>query len=177
MGNNKLFGKDKSSFYASEGRIKGAILSRARKNKDIIYGAQSIRKQIGLTGRNTYDYDVFTKYSKRSAFDVEKKFDKITHGDNFFVKKGANATTWKVKWKGLDNKKGTHDDRSIVDYTKTPRPQPDTVSIGGIRYRTIGEELKAKKRIVNNPVFAYRREKDNEDIKRIFKAGRNVRRG
>jgi len=161
--------------FINQGNIKGKILHRARKKKDIIFGAQSIKKQIGLLARPTSDFDIFTGKSKSSAKEVEKQLDKLTRGDNFFVKKGKNPETWKVKWRGKDLMPRTEDDKTIVDYTTAPKPLPKFRIINDIRYRKLSEELKAKQRIVKNPLFKFRREKDLEDIRRIRLAGKNIR--
>ncbi len=158
-------------------RIGGRIISRARRNKDIIFGARSINKQIGIFGRKTKDYDIFTKKAKQSAMEVEKHIDMMTRGDNFFVKRGRHPTTWKVKWKGKDGIKNTKDDSTIVDFSKTPKPTPKFKIINGVRYRTLGEEIKSKLKAIRDKRFAFRREKDLDDLRRIIKAGRSVRRG
>lgn len=158
-------------------RLKGRIFSRARKNKDIIFGAQSIKKQIGLLARPTRDIDAFTKKPKESARDVEKHSDKITRGDNFYVKKGRNPGTWKVKGIGKDRIKGSDDDFTLIDYTKMPRPIPKSRRINGIRYRLLEIELKKKNKILKDKRFRFRREKDLEDRNRILRAGMSVRKG
>lgn len=167
----------RKSNIINRSRIKGRILSRTRRKKDIIFGGQSIKKQIGILARRTKDFDIFTKKSRKSALEVEGKFDKLTRKDNFYVKKGKNPSTWKVKFIGRDGIRGNEDDETIVDYTKTPKPEPKTVRINGIRYRNLNEEIKAKLRAIRNPKFAFRKEKDLDDIRRIIKAGRSVRRG
>lgn len=163
--------------FLNQGNIKGRILHRTRKNKDVIFGAQSIKKQIGLQSRRTVDFDIFTKNSKMSAKQLEKEFDKLTRGDNFYVKKGKNPGTYKIKFIGKDRIRGTEDDSTIVDYTKFPKPKPKAINIDGIRYRTLAEELKAKRKILKDPRFAFRRKKDLNDLKRILKAGKISRKG
>ncbi len=158
-------------------RLKGRIFSRARKNKDIIFGGQSIKKQIGLLARRTKDIDAFTKEPERSAREVEKHSDKVTRGDNFYVKKGINPGTWKVKGIGKDRIRGNADDFTLVDYTKMPRPRPKTVIINGIPYRKLQIELEKKNKILRDKAFAFRRAKDLEDRNRILRAGRSVRKG
>jgi len=160
----------------NQGNIKNKILKRTRNNKDIIFGAQSIKKQIGLLARRTEDFDIFTKKSRQSASEIEKSLDKLTRGDNFFIKKGKHPRTWKVKFVGRDRKKGTDDDKTVVDYTTTPKPVPKSRIINKIKYRTLKEELKAKLKILKDPRFSFRREKDLEDIRRIKSAGKSIRR-
>lgn len=163
VNNNKL------RVFLNRGTIKGRILSKARREKDIIFGAKSIQKQVGLQARPTKDFDLFTKNPKMSAVEMEKNFDKLTRGDNFFVKKGKNPTTYKVKFKGRDLTKGTNDDETIVDFTRTPKPIPNFKKINEIRYRSLNEELKAKVRLIKDPRFEFRREKDLRDLKILLK--------
>ena len=161
-----------SRVYLNEGRIKARIVNRARKKGDIIFGARAIQKQIGLGARRTEDFDIFTKNSKQSAKEVETNIDKLTRGDNFFVKKGRNPGTFKVKWIGKDGIRGNADDKTVVDFTKFPKPLPKTKLINGVKYRTLEEEAKAKLRLVKKKQFAFRRAKDLEDLKRIMRFGR-----
>ncbi len=156
-------------------RIKGKIISRARKNKDIIFGGKSLQKQLGLGARRSEDIDVFTETPKKSAKAIEKFADKTTRGDNFFVKRGKSLkTTRKVKWVGRDGIKNTKDDKGIVDYNKIPKPTPKFKTFNGVRYRVLSEELEAKFKAVRDPKFEFRKEKDLEDIKRILKSGRKL---
>ncbi len=158
-------------------RLGGRIISKARRDKDTIFGARAIRKRIGITSRPTKDFDIFTKNPKQSAIEIERLSDKITRGDNFFVKKGKNPKTWKVKGFGKDRIRGTEDDFTLVDFTKTPRPKPKSTKINGVRFRTLEEEARAKLRLIKNKKFAFRREKDLEDLRRIIKSGRINRKG
>jgi hypothetical protein len=159
--------------YMNLHRIRGRILSRARQKKDIIFGGRSIQKQIGLQARRTKDIDIFTKKPKKSAKAIKKLSNKITRGKNFFIKRGKSLkTTRKVKWKGRDGIKNTEDDRGIVDYNLTPKPEPKTIKIDGIKYRTLDQELIKKLKIIKDPKFKFRREKDLEDVRRILKSGR-----
>jgi len=153
--------------FFNQDNIKQAILDRTREKKDIIFGAQSIRKRIGIIARPTIDYDIFTKKPKESASIMEKKFDNIVGFDYYYVKKGKNPGTWKVKSRGVDLRKGTRDDVGILDYTKTPSPTPSFSLIGGIRYRTLGQEAKAKRKAIKDPAFKFRKKKDMEDLNRI----------
>lgn len=161
--------------WINSGNLKGNLLTRARKKGDIIFGAQAIKKQIGLKARRTVDFDIFTKDSKQSAINITKSSNKITRGKNFFVKKGMNPGTYKVKNKGKDGIAGTEDDSTLVDFTTTPKRKIKTVIINQIRYRALSEELKAKNRILKDKAFAFRRAKDLEDRNRILMAGRRSR--
>ncbi len=163
--------------FLNRGTIKGKILHNTRKKKDIIFGARSIQKQIGILARPTKDFDIFTNNSKKSARSLEKQLDKLTRGDNFFVKRGLNPTTNKVKFIGRDRIRNTRDDETIADFTKTPKPIPKFVTINEIRFRTLEEEIKAKQKLIRDPLFKFRRLKDLEDLRRIRNAGRSIRKG
>lgn len=154
--------------FITEEKIKRAILNQTKKDKDIIYGAQSIHKQIGSAiARPTIDYDIFTRKPKKSAQKIEKRLDKISGRDYYYIKKGKNIGTWKVKNRGRDLRKGTKDDVGIVDYTKIPTPKPKYKIINGIKYRVLKQEIKAKRKAIKDPAFKFRKEKDTEDLGRI----------
>lgn len=153
--------------FLNQGRIQRQILAKARKDDEIIFGARSIQKQIGGFSRSTEDFDIFTKKPKDSANLMDKKLDKVVGFDFHYVKKGRNPGTWKVKNRGSDFKKGTRDDGTTIDYTKTPKPVPKTVRINGLRYRALSEEIKGKKRAIADPRFKFRKAKDTNDLTRI----------
>lgn len=156
-----------ANYYLNEGNIERAIKNRVKKEKGIIYGAQSIKKQLPLFARRTEDYDIFVNKPRRVANKVEREVEGFAPGDDFFVKKGVNPGTWKLKHKGADMKKETQDDISVADFTKMPKPQPKFKVFGGIRYRVIREELAAKKKILRDKQFAFRHKKDREDLNRL----------
>ena len=148
-------------------RRRKLILKQLRNDQDIVFGARSLEQSIGLFARQTQDFDAFTKNPKKSAEKLQKKLDMLTGKDHFFAKKGLNVTTWKVKSKGHDQIKGTRDDLTIADFTRTPKPSPKYFIKKGIRFRVLDEEIAAKKKIVKDPEFKFRRKKDLDDLKRI----------
>lgn len=164
MKQNKLFGKtglvDKQFF------IDRIILNLAKQRKQMIYGARSIQKQAPLFARDTKDYDVFDKNPKRSAEILQKLLDKNVGFDYYYKKEAEHKGTWKVKGKGVDGIKNTADDESIADYTK-PEQNWKFVTINGIRYRILKEELKRKIATTKDPEYAFRKPKDKDDINRI----------
>lgn len=147
------------------------LLNQAKKEGNIIYGGQAIRKKLGILARRTEDYDFFSRHPKKSGNTSQRNLDKLFRRDVFFEKKGKHPGTWKVKFVGPDLKKNTKDDIGIADYTKTPKKTPKTFTYHGIKYRTLREELKAKKKLLRSKGFEYRRKKDLEDLKRIRKFG------
>jgi len=158
--------KDFSNLSEVNFNMDKTILGIARKRKQVIYGARSIQAQNNLFARNTQDWDVFDKNPKKVAQLVEKMLDKQMKGNYFYSQEALHKGTWKVKGIGMDRIKGTEDDESIADYSKLEKGVP-IVTINGIRYRALKEEIKAKKRSVADPEFEFRHKKDKDDLKRI----------
>jgi len=150
-----------------KGKIDIIILDDTKKRKNIVYGAQSIKKQTGVLGRKTFDFDIFSNNPKENAKAVERRIEKLTSKDSFYTKPAMHPGTWKVNYKGEDNKKGTRDDIGIADYTNSPKPKPPIKIINGIRYRTITQEAKSKRKALSQKEFKFRHEKDREDLERI----------
>ena len=161
-----------SPTFLKQDKIEKCILNTVKKQKQIVYGGRSIQKQIGIFSRPTTDFDIFTSNPKSNAYAMEKKLDKIMGFDYFYKKKGMNKSTWKVKNKGKDMKKGTQDDEGVVDYTQTPKPKPKVKKINGVYYRNIKEELKAKRCALKDKEMSFRHKKDLEDIHRIKLGGK-----
>lgn len=154
-------------FRLGKHRINRTILNNVKKADGIVYGSQAIRRKLGILSREPTDFDVFVSKPKKTAFSTEKDLDKLSRIDNYFVKKGANISTYKVKFKGKDGRARTKDDIGVADFTKIPKPKPKSFSFRGVQYRNLKEELKAKERLVKSPQFAFRREKDIGDLERI----------
>jgi len=142
------------------------ILGYAKKNKQIVYGARSIKKQSPTFARNTVDYDIFSNNPKKAAMEVQKLLDKNAGFDFYYAKPAQHPGTWKIKSKGNDMKKNTIDDVGIADYTK-PETKVPFKTIDGIRYRNLKQELIRKQKTVKDPEFAFRHKKDQDDINRI----------
>lgn len=154
--------------FLNRGNINREIEAEIRRRKGIIYGARSIQKQIGgIYARGTEDYDVFVNNPRQAAVATERKIERFTPKDEFFVKKGINPGTWKLKHKGADGLAETQDDIGIADFTFTPRPSPRFNVIDGLRYRKLREEAQAKKMSLADKRFAFRHKKDREDLERI----------
>lgn len=146
--------------------IEGKILNLAKNKKQVIYGARSIQKQAPFFARDTKDYDIFDKSPKKSADLMQKILDKNVGFDHYYMKEAEHKGTWKVKNRGLDGKKNTKDDESIVDYTEMPSNIPFVV-INDIRYRKLSEEIKKKKQTIKDPEFKFRHPKDKDDLRRV----------
>ncbi len=152
--------------------VKSTLLRQAKKENNIVFGAQAIRKRLGILARQTDDFDFFSNIPRESANTAGRNLNRTFRKDLFFSKKGFNPGTWKVKHKGKDLIKGTRDDIGIADFTKTPKPVPKTFIDNEIRYRVLREELAAKRKLLSLKEFEFRREKDIEDLIRIKKFGR-----
>lgn len=163
---------NKFTAFWSKDRI---IKKQAKKNKEIIYGARSMNKQLayGFLGRGTFDWDLFSKKPRRSALQLERSMDRKSKGDYYYTKEAMHPGTWKVMFIGNDRKKGGRDDVGIADYTKKP-PKLRTVKRNGLRYAHVNEQVKNIKKSLSDPQSAFRHEKDRLDWKRI-KVSRRLR--
>ena len=142
------------------------VIAQAKQNDSIIFGGQAIKKHIGFFARPTRDFDVLSTRPKRSARQLERKLDKIAQQDIYFTKPALHPGTTKVMNKGRDMKQGTRDDFGIVDYSK-PRRGIKSKRINGVRYVNLSETIKDKRKAIKDKQFAFRKEKDLEDIRRI----------
>lgn len=148
------------------------VKAQAKKNKEIIYGAQSVAVKIGPFARGTFDYDVMSTKPKSSAKQLERTLDTSAQGDYFYTQPSKfHKGTYKVYYKGQDYKKGTKDDLAIVDYTKTKRGI-QTRTISGIKYAKLSETAKDKRRALGQKQYEFRWQKDREDLERIKAARR-----
>jgi len=157
-------------YNANKIALRKALLNQAKQDKNIIYGAQSINAQVpNIFTRSTSDYDILTKNSKASANKTEKKFDKIVGDNLFYTKPAMHPGTHKVMFIGEDLKQGTKDDFGFVDYTNFPNPMPKYKTINGIRYRSLTEEARAKRKSLRDKQYAFRHAKDRRDLNNIMR--------
>ena len=156
----------KTNVIDNQDAIGRVILNMARKRKQTIYGARSIKAQNNMFGRETQDYDVFDKNPKQVAKLIQKELDQSVGFDYFYHKEAKHKGTWKVKGRGVDMRKNTEDDESIADYSK-PDGKVPFVLIDGIRYRVLKKELERKRAVAKDPEYKFRHEKDRDDINRI----------
>ena len=147
------------------------IKKQVKKDNNIIYGGQSIKKQIGIFARRTIDYDIISKKPRRSAVKLEKTLDRKSKGNFYFTKPAFHPGTFKVKHKGRDMKPNTRADLEVADFSK-PERKFKTVKIEGIRYVTLGEVKKDKRKSLSDPASSFRHAKDKEDLERMKMAGR-----
>lgn len=149
---------------ANFGRV---IVNQVKQNQSVIYGAQAIKKHIGIIARPTIDYDVYSKQPKKSANQLQAKLDRMSQGDYYYSKPAKHKGTYKVYWKGKDNRKGTDDDVNIADFTK-PKRKIRVVSYGGVKYSHLSESIKDKRRSLTEVQYKFRWKKDREDLNRML---------
>ncbi len=142
----------------------GVILNQARQNKEVVYGAQAMNKQVSpFLRRPSQDYDLYSKKPLSSAQQLERSLDRRSGGNNYFVKPAVHAGTFKVQEKGNDNLPRTKDDVQVADYTQQPQGVVSRL-LGGIRYVTLGSIEQRKKQILQDPKEEYRHAKDRRDV-------------
>ena len=150
-------------------KVEKTILKQVKKNKEIVYGAKALNKQVvGFVQRPTQDYDIYSTKPKRSARQVEKKLDKLYGFDHFYTKPAMNPGTTRVMSKGKDLDKGTRDDYNVADYTEKPR-KVRVVTIGGVKYAHVSKIKEDKVKALMDPAYKFRHEKDKWDLERIKK--------
>jgi len=132
----------------------------------IVYGARSINAQAGILKRNTQDWDAYSKNPKQTAKALQRQLDKTVGGNNYFHKEAMHKGTWKVKGVGDDLIPNTMDDVEVADFSKNEK-RAGFVTIGGMKYRKLKHEIKAKKTAVADPEFKFRHRKDQTDLDRI----------
>jgi len=150
------------------------ILRQVKKNNSIVYGAQAAKRQLGFFGRPTTDYDILSKRPGKSARQLERTLDRKSGGDFYFTRPAMHPGTVKVKHKGFDQKADTKDDLEVADFTR-PKRRYKTTTINGVRYVTLSEVAKDKQTSLKDKEFAFRHQKDRDDLNRI-RAARRLRR-
>jgi hypothetical protein len=142
------------------------IKEQVKKDKNIVYGAQSIKKHIGIFARPTQDWDIYSKTPRRSAIKLERNLDRRSGEDIYYLTSSKfHKGTYKIYHKGADKRKGTADDIGVADFSKLKRIK--TTVKNGIRYSELSESIKDKKKALKDPQYAFRHQKDREDLNRI----------
>lgn len=156
-------------------RIGPIVKRQAKRNKEIIYGAQAIKHQIfEPLSRPTLDWDLFSSNPKKSARQLERSLDKSAGGNWFYTKPAQHPGTHKVMDIGQDMKKGTDDDFGVADYTEMQRGVK-TRTIRGVKFTRLSEVSKSKRAVLKDPESKYRHEKDRQDLE-IIRQGQMARR-
>lgn len=151
------------SFYSRDSVIK----RQARREKDVIYGGQSLVAQLGGLARGTRDWDIKSKNAYKSANVLQRTLDRRAGGDFYYqtqsqFKRGVE----KVNFVGDDRKRGTPDDIGIADFSPLKRTDK-FVRIRGQRYATLESREADARRALRDPQFKFRAGKDREDLARI----------
>ena len=151
------------AYYNREQLIK----RQAKREKSVIYGGQSLVAQLGGLARNTKDYDVKSRNPRRSASTLQRQLDMAAGGDLYYNRESEfKRGVHKVIFKGDDHRRNTQDDVGIADFSKLKRTDKFVVR-NGIRYATLASREFDARRALKQKKFAFRAEKDREDILRI----------
>lgn len=150
-------------YYRDKNTIKNIILKLAAKDKQVVYGAQSVNIQLPEQyNKETKDYDILTANSKGAAENLAKELNKEYGSDKFVVTPAIHKGTFKVK---------DIDGTPIADYTQTTN-KPKSVGNLGIRYATLAYQKRNIRKSLKNPEAAFRKEKDLDALSRIRKGTR-----
>jgi len=144
--------------YRDEQDIKNVILNIAQKERQVVYGQQSVNIQLPLRlRRETKDFDILTKKPKQSAEKLVRKLNKIYGEGEFKVEPAKYGKTFKVKSK---------EEKTIADYTLTTK-KPKTKGVLGVRYANLNYQKKKLKKILKDEEYKFRHDKDIETLKSI----------
>ena len=154
--------------FITRTKIGDFVKKQAKKNNEVIFGARSLKRRMGLIGlaRQTTDWDVKTKNPKKSAKMLERTLDKNARRDDYYSKPALHPGTWKVMDKGFDRRKGTDDDIGIADYGKMEKGFKHS-KVDGIKYSTLRQEAFQRRKSLKDPASSFRHEKDARDLKLI----------
>lgn len=143
------------------------IKKQVRKDKNTVYGARAIQRQIGIFSRQTDDWDIYSRTPRKSADKLQKSLDKESRGDFFYSTPSKHHKgTHKVYFAGYDMKKNTPDDVGIADFSR-PERKIRTIKVEGIKYAHVSESIKDKRKSLKSKEFEFRHKKDREDLNRI----------
>jgi hypothetical protein len=138
--------------------IRDAVLNKASKDKQIIYGARAINSQVPThLKKKTTDYDILTKKPKKSAKDLAKELNIRVGRNEYKVVNALHKGTFKVK----DSKENT-----IVDYTQIKRTPKVKKSFGN-SYKKLSSIKTHIKKSLRKPENDFRKEKDLDALSRI----------
>jgi hypothetical protein len=144
--------------YRDKQDISNIVLDSVQKNRQVIYGQQSVNAQLpDRLKRETKDYDILTKKPKQSAERLVEKLNREFGADEFKVEPARYKKTFKVK-----DKEGN----TVADYTSTTK-KPKVKQILGVSYADINYQEKKLKRIIKEEKSSFRHDKDLDTLKRI----------
>jgi hypothetical protein len=138
--------------------VRETVLDKAQKEKQIIYGARAINRQVSVPQRSkTKDYDILTKRPSKSAKELVSELNRKLGREEFKVEPALHKGTFKVK----DSKGET-----IVDYTQLDKMPKTKKSWGNSYYDIDSIKQNIKKRLKGNKA-EFRKEKDTDALNRI----------
>ena len=144
--------------YQDKQDVNNVIMELAQRDRQVIYGQQSVNAQIpSKFRRETKDYDVLTKRPKQSAEKLAEKLNKRFNTDEFKVVPAKYGKTFKVK-----DKTG----KTVADYTSTTK-KPKTKEVWGVKYADLSYQQKKLKRILKDEEYKFRHDKDRDTLKQI----------
>ena len=151
--------KQKLKYYKNQDLARQIIIQDAMEDEHIIYGAQASNAQLPTYLRkDTEDFDIFTKKSKKEAEETEKKLDKAYGGDYFRIEQAKHKGTYKVK-SNVTN-------RTIADYSSQGK-KPNYIKILGVNYAKLDSIKRKIGKTLRDESAAFRHEKDKEKLQRI----------
>lgn len=144
--------------YGKEQGIKNKVLDLAQKNRQVVYGQQSVNVQLPPKfRRKTKDFDILTKKPKQSAEKLASQLNKEFGRDEFVVVPAKYGKTFKVKSKSGE---------TVADYTLTTK-KPKSKEVWGVKYADVGYQEKKLKKILKDESSKYRWDKDKETLEKI----------
>lgn len=156
-------------FLLHEHEIPSILLTRARKKRQVVYGAEAMNIQLPfIFRRRTRDYDIYTRNPRATAQSMQALLDRLIAGgqDDFYAKRARHKGTHRVMHEGLDAIQRTKDDLVIVDYTLMPK-KIGTVTINGVKYQSLPSIVKEKRRVLKSKRARFRHRKERGDLERI----------
>lgn len=147
------------SYKRDQTTARGIILNLAKERKQVIYGAQSINRQLPSNLRKpTKDYDILTKQPKKSAEELALRLNKEYGKEKFKVVPARYSKTFKVK--DIDT------NETIADYTRTTK-KPKSINEFGVNYAKVDYQEGKIKKILKDESSKFRHDKDFDTLQRI----------
>lgn len=142
-----------------EQSAKNIILDLASKQRQVVYGQQSINQQLPVhLRRETEDFDILAVHPKKSAYELAEKLNKRFGEGNFTVERAKYNKTWKVKSK---------DGKTVADYTKVLGRKPKSKLILGVHYADTDYSKRKINKILKDESSSYRHDKDRDTLNRL----------
>ena len=144
--------------YKDSQNVKNVILDLAQKERQVVYGQQSVNVQLpSKFRRETKDYDILTKKPKLMAEKLAKRLNKEYGEGEYTVEPAKYKKTFKVK-----DKSG----KTIADYTLTTK-KPKSKEVWGVKYADLPSQERKLKRILKDEASSFRHDKDLDTLNKI----------